>query len=115
MKKSKLVAIGLLALSIASCHRHREKRRPDWNDYNTNPNYYIDNGNGYYTHGGISPFWIWYAYHLGASGSVYSSPGVVYRSYSGGYVSSYGGLRTSIARSSVSRGGFGFSGSHASS
>jgi len=113
MKKSKAIAIGLLTLSIAACHRHRERRHETWDQYNNNPNYYVNDGNGYH-HGGISPFWIYWAYRMGQGNRIYSSPGYVYRGYSGGYHSTEFGHSTGISRGSVSRGGFGFSGSHAS-
>ena len=126
MKKSKIVSIGLLALSLSACHKHRVKVYQDWNDYQNNPTYYVNDGYGYHN-GGVSPFWIYWAYQMGSNNRIYASPGYVYRSYNGGYVSTYGGSRTAMSsrsfrssgglssHSTISRGGFGSSGSHASS
>lgn len=116
MKKSKIVTIGLLALSIASCHHKRkDSKYQDWNDYQSNGNYYINDGTGYY-HGGVSPIWIYWAYTLGRNNSLMYEPGYVYRSYGryGGYHTTEFGSRSSISRSSVSRGGFGTSAHHVS-
>jgi hypothetical protein len=124
-KKSKIVGISLLALSIASCH-HKKNRYPDYSQYQNNPNYYIDNGDGYQQCAPGYPFWVYHYYGFGPYGGIYSHPGYVYRasgrsaSYSGGISSRSGGFRStmggrtvSVSHSSVSRGGFGSSGGHA--
>ena len=119
MKKSKIVAISLLALSLSACHRKKDSKYQDWNSYQSStPNYYVNDGNGY-QHGGVSPIWIYWAYHMGQNGSIQSSPGYVYRTYGtnghgGTYKSTSFGSRTSIPRGGISRGGFGSSGSHVS-
>jgi len=125
MKKSKSVVIGLLALSVASCTS--SKKRQDLEDYQTNANYYVDNGAGY-NHGGISPFWVYWAYNMGLNGRAYSSPVYIHQSYgrNGTYhassmgstqrISSRGiSSKGAISHSSVSRGGFGQSGRSISS
>ena len=121
-RKSKFVTIGLLALSIASCSSNKTKERRRVDDYQNNPNYYVDNGMGY-QHGGISPFWIYWMYGMNDYGRVIYYPTYVHQSYYGTYHStsmgrsSYigrSGIRAktymSATRSSVSRGGFGHSG-----
>lgn len=128
MKKSKIVGIGLLALSIVSCRSTTHKDREKLEDQGT-PNYYIDNGAGY-NHGGISPIWIYYMMGYN-NGRTVSYPTYVHRSYgrNGTYHATNFGSRSSITsrtisrssashatRSSVSRGGFGHStASHSSS
>ena len=111
-KKSKAVAIGLLAISIASCHKDHIKRHKDLKTYQNNPNYYINDGYGYHQ-GGISPFWVYWAYRMGQNNRVTSEPGYVYSSRSGVYYSTEFGSHSSMSRGSVARGGFGHSGSHA--
>jgi hypothetical protein len=129
MKKSKLVTLGLVALSIAACDnepKHKHPSKDDWNNNNQNPQAYVstDGGNSY---GLGNNFWFWmyilkgnngYGYYPGAS---YTTHNYYYGGKSGfrssnnrsiksnGRVSSFGGRS---AR--VSRGGFGSSGSHVS-
>lgn len=114
MKKSKIIAIGLVTLSVASCTQKKDKKHQDLESYNKSTNYYVNDGTGYHR-GGISPFWIYMAYRVGQNGHVTSQPGYVYRGHSGSYHSTSFGSRSSMSRGSVSRGGFGFSGAHASS
>lgn len=111
-RKSKIVAIGLLAISVASCHKNHAKRHRDLQVYRNNPTYYINDGRGYHQ-GGISPFWVYWAYRMGQDNRVTSSPGYVYSSRGGGYHSTEFGSHSSISRGSVGRGGFGTSGGHA--
>jgi len=126
MKKSKVITIGLLALSIAACTSHEKKQRQTVNEQGQ-PVYYVDNGQGY-QHGGISPFWIFYAYHMGSMGRVSSYPTYVHRSSgrNGSYHMTSNGQRSTfsrstsvsrsgIAKSGISRGGFGSSGHSATS
>ena len=119
MKKSKIITIGLLALSIASCHKEKKQSNNDWNQ---GPNYYVNDGTGYHQ-GGISPFWVFYYYHMMGNRMVYE-PSYLYRSPGryGAYHSTTLGSKSTISRSSmsrgsmsrsnVSRGGFGHSSSH---
>jgi len=128
MKKSKIVGIGLLALSIVGC-RSAHKEREKLEDQGT-PNYYIDNGAGY-NRGGVSPIWIYYMIGYN-NGRTMSYPTYVHRSYgrNGTFHATNFGSRSNITskgvisrssvshvtRSSVSRGGFGHSTvSHSSS
>ena len=120
MKKSKAVAIGLVALSVASCTHSRNRQRLD--DYQNNPNYYIDNGGGY-SHGGVSPFWVYWAYSMGNGGRYQSTPVYIHQSYgrNGTYHASTMGRtsrmsasRGTISRGSITRGGFGHSGGFSS-
>jgi len=119
MKKSKAISIGLLALSIAACTSNEKRQRQN---VVGQPNYYVDNGQGY-QRGGVSPMWIFWAYHMGSMGRVSSYPTYVHQSYgrNGSYHMASNGRRTTfskstpISRSSVSRGGFGSSGHSASS
>ncbi len=111
MKKSKIVAIGLLALSVAACHKKRNHLHTTLTQYRQNPNYYVNDGNGYHQ-GGVSPFWVYWAYQMGRGNRVVYSPGYVYRSSYGGYHNTEFGRSSSISRGSVSRGGFGQSGGH---
>lgn len=125
MKKSKIVGIGLLALSIASCQHKKKHHFRDITQYQNNPNYYIDNGDGYQQCDGGYPFYFYNYYAFNGYGGIYPHPGFVYRTYggrssyagsgsrSGGFRSSFGGRTTSVSHSSVSRGGFGSSGGHA--
>src|SRR5271170_7877829 len=120
MKKSKIVTIGLLALSIAACHRKKESKYQSWDQFQNSqntPNYYINDGTGYHQ-GGISLIWIYWAYVMGSNNSIRYEPGYIYRSYgrygTGSYHTTEFGSRSTIARSSVSRGGFGGSSSHVS-
>ena len=118
MKKSKAIAIGLLALSISACHKKEQRKDVDtWNQ----PATYVNDGNGYHNNG-ISPFWIFYAYHLGQNNHLSYQPSYGYRSRNGVYhTSSFGqtyssrsgegfGSHTTAGRA-TSRGGFGHSGS----
>jgi len=106
-KKSKIVGIGLLVLSIAGCRSNHQMERRRVDDYQNNPNYYIDNGAGYH-HGGISPFWIYWMMTMNSRGNVYYYPTYVHQSYgrNGTYYATSMGQRTSLSRSSISRGGF---------
>lgn len=122
MKKSKIVGIGLLALSVASC-RSTHKDRENLDDYQNNPNYYIDNGAGY-NRGGNSPVWIYYMMGYN-NGRTVSYPTYVHQSYgrNGTYHATNFGSSSKIStkgtisknsvskttRGSVSRGGFGHS------
>ena len=124
MRKSKIVTIGLLALSVASCTSSRNRQKLD--DYQENPDYYIDNGSGY-NQGGVSPFWVYWAYNMGSGGRYTSYPVYIHQSYgrNGTYhassqgstsrISSRSVSRGGISRASVSRGGFGSSGHSSSS
>jgi len=117
-----MLAIGLVALSVVSCHKDKNKRQElsDWE--NRSPNYYVNDGNGY-NQGGVSPFWIFWAYQMGRNGSMTYVPTYAYRHYSGIYYTSSAGKRTSVttskmssmsksgissvSRGNVARGGFG--------
>ena len=124
MKKSKTVAIGLLALSIASCHKEEKRHENQWDPQT--PQYYIDDGNGY-QRGGISPFMVFWLLSMNRGRAVYQ-PAYAYQTYGGGYRSSVNGSRSILSgrsfssmkssatgRSMVSRGGFGSSASSHSS
>lgn len=125
MKKSKSVAIGLLALSIASCHKEEKRPENQWDPQT--PQYYIDDGNGY-QRGGVSPFMVLWLLSMSRGRAVYQ-PAYAYQTYNGGYRSSINGSRSTISgrtfnsmkssssgRSMISRGGFGSSGrAHSSS
>lgn len=116
-----MIAIGLLALSVASCQKHKKKDLNEWQS--SAPTYYVNNGNGY-SQGGVSPFWVFYAYSLGRNGSIMSSPTYAYRHANGSFYTSRSGSKPTVAsngaksitrssastRTSVSRGGFGASG-----
>ena len=123
MRKIILIAFGLVVLSLASCHRDRKQQLSDWE--NRAPNYYVNDGYGY-NQGGISPFWIFWAYQMGRNGSMMYVPTYAYRHYGGYYYTSYSGgsgrtslsstkmatiqksgFGTSATRGSVSRGGLG--------
>lgn len=120
MRKSKLVTIGLLAISIASCHRHHKSRYAPVSSWDNASSAYVstDGGYGYYqTQPGL-PFWFWYMmlnnngrYYYGSSVVYYSRP-AGYGVYSHGYsryshpVASVGGRSYSFTHAS-SRGGFG--------
>jgi hypothetical protein len=115
MKKSKIVTIGLLALSIAGCHRKEKRKRPtvqDWQSANNGAYISTDGGNTFQHGDSGVPFWWWYYMGRVSGGSYGYSPGVSY--YSGHY---YGGggrigsFHESAGGHSVSvRGGFGSSG-----
>ena len=110
MKKSQIVGIGLLALSIASCRSHHKEKQRDRDrvdQYQSNPNYYIDNGAGY-QHGGVSPFWIYWMMSRNSYGGYYYVPTYVHQSYgrNGTYHATSMGTSRSISRSSISRSGF---------
>lgn len=119
--------IGLVALSIASCTSEK-KHREMIKDKET-PNYYVNNGNGSYNHGGISPFMVWWMLSMNRGGSPTYVTNHVYQSRSGQHYSSTNGVRSSVSktsyksytsnhssRSGVTRGGFGrSSSSHSSS
>jgi uncharacterized protein YgiB involved in biofilm formation len=124
-KKSKMVGIGLLALSIAasSCSNHK---KPKTLQDAQKQDYYVNNGNGY-QHGGVNPFLVYYLMSMNNGRRTYS-PTYVYQTHSGAYHSSTNGRTMSVSRSSykssastssrssVSRGGFGrSSSSHSSS
>jgi uncharacterized protein YgiB involved in biofilm formation len=124
MKKSKLVGIGLLALSIAATSCSHHKKAKTLQDAQ-NPGYYVNDGGGY-QHGGVNPFMLYYLMSMNRGYPSYR-PSYVYQTRSGAYHSSTDGVRSSVSRgsyrsasssssSSVSRGGFGSSGgSHSSS
>jgi hypothetical protein len=116
MKKSSIVTIGLLAVSLAACHKrsHRYPARSDWSSDNA----YVSDGSGNYYRGNpMFPFWMWY--YMGyMNGRTYYSSGAHYygavsgirSTYTGrGFVTS-GGESYSVSRGFVSRGGFGESG-----
>lgn len=117
MKKSKIVAIGLLTLSISACNHRRQSTHRPLNDWDNQPNYYVNNnGSDYYNQGGgISPFWVWYAYSMGSrNGNTYvmNSPGIMYRGHgnkSSFHVSEFNHTSSMSGRSV--RGGFGRSSS----
>lgn len=110
-KKSKIVTIGLLAISLAACHKHK-KKLDDWDSAQSNSNYYVNDGTGFHQ-GGISPIWIYWLYSMNSRNNLQSTPGYVYRSSRGEYTSSFNGSRTLVSGRSVARGGFGSSVSHA--
>jgi len=112
-KRSKIVTIGLLAISIAACNEHKKKYE-DWNSSQSNSNYYVNDGTGYHQ-GGVSPFLVYWLYSMGANDALRSTPGYVYRSSGGEYTSSFNGSRMSVSGRSVARGGFGSSISHVGS
>lgn len=114
MKKSKIISIGLLALSIAACHKKHKSNYNQWNQSDsTNTQYYIDDGTGYHQ-GGISPVWIYWMLLRQSNGGYSSSPGYVYRSYGSRGTGSFHNTEFGV-RTTISRGGFGHSGSHAGS
>ena len=125
MKKSKAIAIGLLALSIAGCKSHEikdDKQRENVNDWQVDqatPDYYIDNGSGFH-HGGNSFFMAYMFYHMMSGGRYGAYPAYMYRDRANGLYhessmgktttvskSSFAKVATSGSRASVSRGGFG--------
>ena len=114
MKKSKLITIGLLALSVAACHKKQRQTVDEWNQNNIQ--YYVNDGSGFH-HNGLSPFWIYYMYNLNSYNRVISSPSYMYRSPGryGSYHTTSFGERSSMSSHSISRGGFGHSSSHAGS
>ena len=111
--------IGLLALSISACHKKEERKNlNEWNQ----PAAYINDGTGYHQNDGISPFWVFYAYHMGVNNRLSYEPAYGYRTSSGVYhTSSFGQTHSSrsgagfgshsTAGRATSRGGFGHSGS----
>ena len=137
MKKSKFVAIGLLALSVASCNNTPTTRHPMYNaDSLAAANYYIREGDNvdYYQGDYNYPIWIYEDYYYSPQFGYVSRPGVIYhttiqRNTIGGVATSRGGrsvsgrsgaMRSSFQSSSagrsfsvssgaVSRGGFGAS------
>jgi hypothetical protein len=124
MKKSKIVSIGLLAMSIASCHKRtiHHPLRSDWNDQNV---YVSTDGTGYVHTNNNFPIWLYMYMVMNSQGRTYYYPASQYyvRSSSFGRSRSIGSIRGesfttrssfSSARSGgISRGGFGSSG-HAS-
>lgn len=106
MKKSKAIAIGLLSLSLAACHK-KHKHHQDVNYYiSTNPN-----GTAYYSASSNFPVYLYYYMYMSNGRYVYS-PGVSYHSYYRSSGSSYSrSMTTSGSHTSVSRGGFGSIGS----
>jgi hypothetical protein len=132
MKKSNLVSIGLLALSVASCNNGAPKQKhPRYNsDSLAACNYYIREGEvqNYYMGVNDYPMWIYMDYYYSPQFGYVSRPGVVYNAYVGGvrtsrvgthmtsgrtsFVRSSSSRSFSVSRSAVSRGGFG---GHASS
>lgn len=122
MRKSTKILIGLLALSIASCHRRVSRYPPQSQWGQTDAYVSTDGGYGYNACNSMFPFWFYYSYmfHPGFGYGYY--PGVMYYSrsyYSHGY---YGGRsygrgggwavseRGSTYRGGSLRGGFGASG-----
>ena len=106
MKKSKIVKLVLITATLASCHRSHPNRNSDWAGNQT----YMrsDESADYSYNGGGANALLWYyAFH----------PYGMY--YGGGYhvgyystsISHYSNVGTSSAKSNVSRGGFGSSGS----
>ncbi len=63
MKKSKIVNIGLLALSIASCtHKRVESKHisvQEWSDGKTSTDYYVRTDQNQQYSGGNSGFPVW--------------------------------------------------------
>lgn len=126
MKKSKAIAIGLLALSIAGCKSHEvkdDKHRENVNDWQVDqatPDYYIDNGTGFH-HGGNSFFMTYMFYRMMSGGRYGAYPVYIYqdRGNNSSYHESSMGKTTTVSKSSVakaitsgskasvSRGGFG--------
>lgn len=118
MKKSNIVTIGLLALSLASCKKEH-KHYPSL--YANNPNYYIrqvdGNANGedgYYPCSPYYPIWIYNSYFYSPVYGYGCRPGIVYSSVSrttgrSSMHSSFGG-RTTTSHG-IGRGGFGRSAS----
>ena len=114
MKKSKIVTIGLLALSVAGCHRkekHRHKTLEDWQSANNGAYISTDGGNTYQQGYPGVPFWWWYYMGRGYGGGYAYRPGVSY--YSNHY---YGGTGRTVTfhestagHSTSVRGGFGSS------
>lgn len=115
MKKSKVVTIGLLALSIAGCHKKKSKHQSvkDWGDDKQNA-YISTNGGGNYQPANSGfPFWFYY-YMLMNNGRYGYYPGAVYHQhYYGHYAnaSSRGSFGVSEGghafRGGSTRGGFG--------
>lgn len=126
MKKSKAIAIGLLTLSIAGCKSHEiknDKHREnvnDWQEDQSTPNYYVDNGSGF-QHGGSSFLLAYMGYRMMSGGRYGAYPVYNYRDRgsNGSYHESSMGRTTTVSKSSfakaitsgsktsVSRGGFG--------
>lgn len=126
MKKSKAVAIGLLALSIVGCKSHQlkdDKHRQninDWQEDQKTPDYYIDNGSGFH-HGGNSFFQTYMYYRMMSGGHYGAYPAYIYRDRgsNGSYHESGTGkttmvsgsrvakAATSASKARISRGGFG--------
>lgn len=102
MKKTQLITIGLLALSLAAC-KHKKRKHPVYNRAQ-NVNIYVGDGSGTF-YPGYYGYPIMYnrGYYLGGGGRVMSSSGMAYRSRSGGGMRYSSGGRSS----GFSRGGFG--------
>lgn len=114
MKKSKIVTIGLLALSVAGCHREEKRRHQtiqDWQSANNGAYISTDGGNTYQQGYSGTPFWWWYYMGRDSGGRYANSTGVSY--YANHYYSGAGRTVTfheSTAGHSTSvRGGFGSS------
>lgn len=113
MKKSKLITIGLLALSIASCHHRHRSTRPPVADWSGTDSYISSDGGGsYYETSPGLPFWFWYSMMARPYGGFYYGPSVIfYNHYSpgwGAYRTTYSaGGRSYGFSGSSSRGGFG--------
>ena len=100
MKKSKFIAIGLLALSISAC-THKKHKHP------VSPqrtNYYVrtDPNAGYVQSYPNSFVWFYLMYHLNRSGGIEHTSSSAFKGATGGSHFTSG--------RSVSRGGFGSSG-----
>jgi len=112
MKKSKVITIGLLVISILSCHKKEHKDLNEWN--HEPPVNYVDGGSGYYHHIGFFPYYVFYSYKMNNYGGLSYEPSYGYHSKNGFRSSSFGHTATSKSfsgSSHISRGGFGHSGS----
>lgn len=119
MKKSKIVAIGLLAVSLASCHNRKKSNHRamnDWQDQQNNSFVSTDGGNNYNGVNNNIPFLYYYMIMRNGNGYSYG-PAASYRTRNT-FVNSSGGKSYSTKSSSgrsfgssrgISRGGFGSS------
>ena len=112
MKKSKIVTIALLALSIASCHEHKKSTKRNINDWENGNSAYVSTDGDNYNSGGIgSNFSVLMYLMKSNNGNYYYAPYATYRSGYNNFRSSNGtyslsrpSMRSSFAgRSSVSR------------
>lgn len=120
MKKSKIVTIGLLAISIAACHKHRRSTHAPVADWNGGGSSYVSTDGGYNYYGSQPglPMWFWFMMMNNNHGGYYYGSSVMYYNrqpgwgvYSHGYspIMSSGGRSYGFHGASA-RGGFGSSG-----